>query len=440
MFDGFLESRLLAKAYVIGTPKRFTFRVSFLPSRRSVMLSGKIISFPLRLEDKTTHESIKESKVYAYSNVDNTCLTITALMAEGTYQAKLDRKQQVASKRAKDMFDDDQWLAELVNIFVAPQSERHDDNLVVVGKLLTSSTNYVEGRLVDEDSPRSGGLIDEMVVSIKTSHQKLPLTVGAFLLRLMRDEAMEGPETDLLCWLDLLVSRDMANAIAIKDLQHQNAKLIRERDYYRKEVVRSAAEHAAIIKDIESHFYKVLNSKKDRIWELEQEAALGGYGGSAAGIDGLNEVYLSKNKFTLQRELLDLSAVPSEFRDELKKRKAPKAATKRSKKKEDGDDDEVTVKLEDATDGPGLSVVENERLQKQRQLRKFQARRFGKLQPADDVLAADDSSAPAASLSDETVAADAASDEDTEMSDASDEQQLPRAGPSSESEIADSLE
>lgn len=404
------------------------------------MLSGKIISFPLRLEDKTTHESIKESKVYAYSNVDDACLTITALMAEGTYQAKLDRKQQVASKRAKDMFDDDQWLAELVNIFVKPESERQNDNLVVVGKFLTSSTNYVEGKLVDEDSPSSGGLTDEMMVSIKTSHQKLPLTVGAFLLRLMRDEAMEGPETDFLCWLDLLVNRDRANAIAIKELQHKNAKLVQERDYYRKEVVRSATEHAAIIKDIEYHYYKVLNAKKDRIWELEQEAALGSNGGAAAGIDGLNEVYLSKNKFTLQREVLDLSAVPSELRDEVKKRKAPKAAAKRLKREDDGDEDAINVKVEESTEGPALSVVESERLQKQRQLRKFQARRFGKLQPADDVQAADDSSAPAASHSDENVAADAASDEDTEMSDASDEQQLPHVGLSSESEIADSLE
>lgn len=403
------------------------------------MLSGKIISASLGLEDRTTHESIKESKVYLYSSVDDAILTITALMTEGTYQTKLDRQQQVATRKAKDMFDDDQWLMKIVNIFVAPQSERHDDNLVVMGKLLTSSTNYVNGKLVDEDSPSGGSL--EMILSIKTSHQKLPITVGTFLLRLLRDEEMENAQdTDLLCWLDLLISHDMANSVAIRDLQQQNAKLIRERDYYRKEVVRSAAEHAAIIKDIESHFYRVLNAKKDRIWELEQETALGGNGGAAAGIDGLNEVYLSKNKFTLQRDVLDLSAVPSELRDELKSRKAPKTATKRLKKEDDGDDDAKTIKLEDATDGPAPSVIESERLQKQRQLRKFQARRFGKLQPADDVQAADDSSAPAASLSDENIDAAAASDEDTEMSDASDEKQLPRTGPSSESEIADSLE
>ena len=330
-------------------------------------LQGNIINAPLVIEDKSSHALIKNATMYIYSTFESDTLSITSLIPEGTFQLKLNSKDLIIKHRkVKDSFTDEQWLNIVKELF----SGTYDNNdLELTGKYLTSSDNYVDGDLVEdvdeenEDFERNE--YKYLSIDIKTSNKKLTITVGTFRVPLMEVTGGED-ETNLLNWLDLLISDYRKNVREIKDLKNENTKLLNERDYYKKEVIKSATEHIEIMNDIESKFYKVLNAKKDKIWELEKEMK---ENDSAFALDGLNEKYIEENKFNLNTDI-DLKEIPSKLREELiKKRKVrkagdgKKAAGARKRKKTAGSVIKVEEDYEDdeeAEDEPEGSEYEDE--------------------------------------------------------------------------------
>ncbi|CAH2351304.1 hypothetical protein CLIB1423_03S03246 [[Candida] railenensis] len=287
-------------------------------------LQGKIINAPLVIEDENSHALIKNATIYIYSTFESDTLSITSLIPEGTFQLKLNSKDSIIKHRkVKDSFTDEQWLSTVKELF----SGTYDNNdLELTGKYLTSSDNYVDGELVEDGDEENEDFERNrhkyLSIDIKTSNKKLTITVGTFQVPLMKVIGGED-ETNLLNWLDLLISGHRGNIRIIKDLTKENTKLLNERDYYKKEVIKSATEHLEIMNDIESKFYRVLNAKKDKIWELEQK--MKGNDANFALV-GLNEKYIEENKFNLNTDI-DIKEIPSKLRDELiKKRKVRKVA------------------------------------------------------------------------------------------------------------------
>lgn len=395
-------------------------KVIFKGVKMTPVLLGDIVSVPLEVEDAQSHKLIKESTLYVHSVVEDDILSMTTLITEGTFQVKLDRAHRLGVRKIKNelLDSDEKWDTILLDL-LAGKNSGIADGLVIVGRYLTNSKNYDEdGEYieVDEDEDEDGGCGGEggrLSIAIKTSNVRIPVTLGSVGIDRLSEEEMVGKdETNFLNWLDLLIKNHRESNDRVRELREANKKLVQERDYYRKEVNLAASESNNILKDFEYKFYKVLNAKKDKIWELE---------GNAGGdpLEGLNAKYVEENEFNLNNTELDLATIPGALRDELVDKKRRKDAEKGKKRRrlnqeeEEAKEDGIKVKVEPETDSKiiseekeihgtetdmedkvkieeeiddsemeidsdssGMDIMEKERLQKKKQVDKFIHKRF----------------------------------------------------------------
>ncbi|CAK7897212.1 hypothetical protein CAAN1_27S00804 [[Candida] anglica] len=321
----------------------------------STALQGSITNAPLDINDRISRKLIKSATVYIYTSFrnDSKNLLITGLIQEGTFQVELNENQRAEVRRkvgadqekgagivvsagpgaVANSYTDSEWEMILRDLFRGKLVDVEIGSIYLSARYLSSEEFYSQGELIEEvegdDMYRTSLYID-----IKTGG-KLPITLGTIELTKVKEEEMyEKPEMSLLNWLDLLIEDNKSMNNERVEKKKELEKVVKERDYYKKEVIKSSEEHLEIMKDIERKFYHVLNSKKDRIWEVEKMIE---EKKETNSIEGINEKFVEENHFNLNRKNIDLKDIPQEFRGEIKKKEKGKSIGKR--RRTDGNSD-----------------------------------------------------------------------------------------------------
>lgn len=207
------------------------------------------------------------------------------------------------------------------------------------GSSLDTSSHQLSGKVqvhYDEDEM----VIDTLLLSIKTK-ALFPVTIGTLNLPAVE---VDDEEETMFDWLELTISQNtyLANQqnlmkAEIEDLKAENHNLQKSYD-------QSKTDYESIIQDLETKFYQILNSKKDRIWELLQQINTTASGNDLNGgrIIGLNERF-EKSRNRLKN--IDIDKIKPEIDEKyvqkkkeplIKKREASKKRIRVKKEKGDG--------------------------------------------------------------------------------------------------------
>lgn len=261
------------------------------------MLSGQIRTIPLSVVTRSG-EAVKESTAQLrVSSSQKGTSTVYAACEEGVFEVQLTSTRIRRAKDKEDM-DVEQWIAitlVLLNddVYSELQLPSNYENVELRGKLVSLEIyDSVTGDLVSEELAEE---VPEFTLYIK-SKGILLVTYGSFQIPFkVLDEATrdEKSEVDMLNWI-LLQSEH------IRSLQERFVKATKELADVKtllndkeNEVKELTSDYELIIRDMEDRFYQVLNSKRQRIWELE--------GKDPNILDDLNLEYVRKNETNLNR-------------------------------------------------------------------------------------------------------------------------------------------
>lgn len=257
-------------------------------------------------------------------------------------------------KRAKGKSDlsDDDWNLITQAVFSDNIHEEVDlpekyRNIVVGGRLSSleeydSETGDLIGEELAEDIP-------ELELQVK-SDGVLSVTFGSFNVPFRASDSLaraERAEGDLLLWIRMM--SEQIDGLR-KKLFEAEKDLVTSRqivDVKEQEIEETNSDYKEIIRDLEDRFFQVLNSKKERIWELEER--------DPDELKYLNEKYIKSNEMNLNRvNVEDILIGEEDRRYAAKKRKAAaKAKQSRKRKRQPKEED-----LELSSDGDGEGAPE----------------------------------------------------------------------------------
>lgn len=287
------------------------------PSKNA--LTGHIQSIPLVIEDKETKKIIKKASLYLHcsrngSKIENSNfanISLTAMNQEGSFHIDI-TKENCARFKRKGHFTIAEWESIIQHLF--PVDDHHEpsiaDDLVASAKFISLERYYDPdtNELLDDDELP---LVSEFItIDIKTN-AKLPITVGSIDLPYadteydLQESIMMREEQNLFNWIDLLLLNNQKLNKELHASRQSNLMLKEENEQYQNELETSAVQHKKIISDFLDKFYQVLNAKKDKIWELENN--------NLKQLEGLNEKYINQNKFNLKNYTIDKDKIPDEL-------------------------------------------------------------------------------------------------------------------------------
>lgn len=296
------------------------------------MSSGRIITVPVTIVDRNSEKVVKEASAQVRIYPDKAQLHLLAACEEGLFEARMSSAKVKRAKSNQELSAPD-WLAIQNALFSSDVFEdaalpEKYQNAVLAGRLISLEQYDAEtGDLIGEDLSDE---LPEFELQIKTEGV-LSVTYGTFTLPFKSTEDLsrqERAEGDLLRWMLLMGKQIEQLRERLFSAERSLGVLKDVVGTKEREIEELTSDYQLIIRDLEDRFFQVVNSKRERIWELE--------GNDKDDLKHLNEKYLKKNETNLNRVTIeDIIIGDEDQRYALQKRKkAQKQSGRRKRVKE----------------------------------------------------------------------------------------------------------
>ncbi|EGW30442.1 uncharacterized protein SPAPADRAFT_157476, partial [Spathaspora passalidarum NRRL Y-27907] len=247
-------------------------------------LLGTIVRIPLSVVDKETSGTIKSCPLWlhvspatykASNDPKFVNVSITAVYQEGYFHTTITKDVIGNIFRKSSGIESEDYYSVITSLFpldletlIEVNSEESYKELSLSAKLVASSSDYDENQdileLGDSDPNKQG-----ITITIKREG-KLTVTVGSIDLPGIEFDKYDylQEEGDLFNWLSLYNHQNKLLLDNLRDSKVEVETLKQENYLLEKNSSIAKKDFDYIIKDVESRFYQVLDSKKDKIWEL----------------------------------------------------------------------------------------------------------------------------------------------------------------------------
>lgn len=254
------------------------------------ILLGTILRVPLIIEDKATSETIKNSSLWLhvsgadYEPSNNPLFinkSLTAICSEGYFHKTLttDNSNRVFRRYIPNIdLSNDKHFELLNNLFpldleslieakqTTKDPTQQQQQLKLMAKLISDKSNYdANNEYLDDIEPNKNNI----VLSIKTD-AKYAVTIGTIELPPVdiENNPYLNDEENLLNWMELYNSQNESLLELLIESNNNLDRLKSENQKLELNLELTKNDYDKIIEDLELKFYLVLNSKKDKIYEL----------------------------------------------------------------------------------------------------------------------------------------------------------------------------
>lgn len=257
-------------------------------SYESSSLRGSIISIPLMIIDDTSRAVIKESRLYLHcseipdeeGNDESPNTAVTAICQEGSFHIDITYNTWQQCRKPQNKYSTSEWNMMLSSLFpleMGVDLNERDNDILMNAKLVSLKSNYSEtnNELLDD---ATGDMNDFLTIDIKRTGV-FPVTVGSLILKIIDDlddlKRLNGlsvnDEQDLFKWMDLLMRENKNLQEQLSESKLSLKSLIRQNRLISDNYEESEKHHRIIVDDLQDKFYQLLNAKKDKIWQLQNE-------------------------------------------------------------------------------------------------------------------------------------------------------------------------
>lgn len=296
-------------------------------SEAGVGTTQRIKTVDITVINKLTKSTIKNASAQLKIEwqEDTQLLKLVVACEEGIFSLQYTKSDLIARKLKADL-DNEVWRQTLEFLFDADvfheiKLPQENSNVVLQGKLYSMDAYDESGQLLKDE-------LCEEIPSFELYVQTkgfLSVALGMIPLDYRDPDSCSADEADMLSWL----------LIATKQIELLRNELFKARltsETFEKisaikesEMAELTSDYKLIIRDFQDRFFQILQSKKQRIRELE--------GDSGVNLQDLNHGYVERSKLNLNRVNIDDIEIGDESKEYGKKR--IRKVTKRAYRRKD---------------------------------------------------------------------------------------------------------
>lgn len=275
-------------------------------------INGTIKAVPLEIHRRadSSDSLIKRSTLYIHVVRDGERLLVSGSCLEGNFNAVL-APEDVEKAQLRGDHTREEWAQIVDRLLLKTAIQDPHQELAIIARIRTDySYDDTTTELVMDES-QDADLPSPDLSLVVTTRGKFPITVGT--LRLANIDTLEEDgltdiverERNVYNWLELMTAQYAQATKREVGLETENLKLLLEKDTLKLELDNLAAAYELIIADLNDKFLQVLNSKKQRIFQLENH--------QQDPLEHLNLRYISDNKMNLDHMTIDRSKIPDKL-------------------------------------------------------------------------------------------------------------------------------
>lgn len=298
-------------------------------------LKGTIKAIPLeiyRREGQENASPIKRSVLYLHVVEVGGKLLVSGSCLEGNFNALLS-PEVVERAQLREKYTSEEWRSIVQELLLKTAIRGIQAQLDIIARI---KTDYIYDEITKElqmEESQDTDLEPPELSLLVTTRGKFPITMGTLFLAnidTLEEEVITevvDQERNVYNWLELMAAQYSDAAAKESFLELENAKLRLQKDTLLLELDTLAASYERTIADLNDKFLQVLNSKKERIFQLENH--------QNDPLELLNLRYISDNKMNLDHMVIDRSKIPDKLDSVYLS--PPKGAKREGRKRSSGE-------------------------------------------------------------------------------------------------------